>query len=135
MQCYEGMPCCNRYRDAAGLSCDLGQQVACATHELIRLARDAEAGVPRFHRVLLQTFPDNADWLVKAAQHAGTLDVFIHDAALHCAALATKTARHDFRSRIAGYLNAEQIERFTGLMSAEWARLRNVGNINNGSPK
>lgn len=124
MQCHKGMFCCNRFREAAGLSCGLGQQMACAQHELIRLAEHATAGVSRFHRTLLDTFPDNPDWVVMAAVRAGTLDVFIRDSALHCAALSTKTIRNEFRARIAGYLSADQIDQFVQLMSAEWSRLR-----------
>lgn len=122
----EDMGCCNPYREQAGLVCDVGCQIACAQHELKRLAEHAPAAVPAFLRTLFIAFPHNTDWLLRAAQWANVTDDFIDQAARFCATLSTHTEREQFRARIFGYLCAQQIAQFNEKGAAEWARLRNL---------
>ncbi|MFL9883102.1 hypothetical protein PQR66_08700 [Paraburkholderia agricolaris] len=119
-----GMTCCNPYREQVGLSCDYGWQLLCGTNELARLAEHAPDSVPQFVTILLQAFPQSADFIASHAVRVGQTDSFVSRAALYCAALQTKTERNAFRSQIGGYLNAEKLARFDQLMSAEWSRLR-----------
>ena len=117
-----GVPCCNQFRASAGLCCDLDRQLECASNELARLAMHAPARVPNFLLTLLPIFP--ADMLLVRARQAGHLEDFVSAAATYCAALRTQTERRLFYGFIAGYLSAEQNERFKALHDAEWRRLR-----------
>lgn len=132
-----GMACCNRHRIDIGLTCSIEQQLTCAASALKWQAANTPETVPRLARDLLSTFPAHTPYLRLVAREADVLDVFVDEAALQCAALATKTERQAYRAALAGTLNsaaysdsltaafsADQLARFDTLMSAEWHRLR-----------
>ena len=132
-----GMACCNRYRTGIGLTCSIEQQLTCAASALKWQSANSPETVQRLVRDLLSTFPAHAAYLRLAAREAEALDVFVDEAALHCAALPTKTERQAYRAALVGTLDspayseplttalsADQITRFDTLMAAEWHRLR-----------
>lgn len=124
MRFCSGMACCNPYREQVGLSCGYGWQVTCGLNELKRLALHAPGSVPRFIVTLLAAFPVSAGDIASTAHVAGISEPFVSAAALHCAALSTKTERRAFREQIAGYLSADHLAHFDNVMAAEWSRLR-----------
>lgn len=122
MQFGDGLVCCNKYRAKAGLCCDLDAQLECASIESARLAAHAPDRLHHFLTTLLPVFPP--DVLLVQARQGGYIDTFISSAACFCAAYRTKDERRAFFNYLAGYLSAEQTERFKTLHTAEWERLR-----------
>lgn len=122
MRFEHGMACCNRFRERAGLCCDLDRQLECASIELGRLARCAPEGVQPFLLTLLPIFPP--DMVLVRARGVGHFDDFIKAAARHCAALRTLTERRLFADFIAGHISPGQLDTFKRLHEAEWRRLR-----------
>jgi hypothetical protein len=118
------MSCCNPHREHVGLSCDVNQQIACGTSALQWMADRNPDLVPQFLASLINAFPDNLALIRQAALRAAVVPLFIERAAVNCAALRTKTERHDFRRQLEGGLSPADLERFDQLMSAEWRRLR-----------
>jgi hypothetical protein len=118
------MSCCNPHRERIELSCDVNQQLACGMSYLQWIADSDPAQVSHFLASLINTFPSNLALIREAALRAAVVPVFVQRAALICAALATKTERHDFRRQLEGGLAPADLDRFDQLMSAEWRRLR-----------
>lgn len=123
MQFGPGFVCCNKYRAKAGLCCDLDAQLECAAIECARLATHAQDRLHHFLTTLLPVFPPNV--LFVQARQGGYIETFIAAAACHCATYRSLDERRAFFNFLAGYLNAEQSERFKSLHTSEWKRLRN----------
>lgn len=132
-----GMACCNPQRLRVGLQCDVEHQLTCAASALKWRAEYRPAELPQLVRSVLAAFPEHLSYLRLIAREAGVLDVFVEQAALLCAALATKVERQAYRAALIGEygshahearltsgLSHEQIATFDTLMSAEWHRLR-----------
>ncbi len=132
-----GMVCCNSNRLRIGLACAVEQQLSCAASALKWRAEYRPTELPRLMRSVLLAFPDHLSYLRVIAREAQALDVFVGQAALLCAALATKAERqayraaligahasHAYEARLTSGLSDEQIATFDALMSAEWHRLR-----------
>jgi len=118
------MSCCNPHRERVELSCDVNQQLACGMSALQWMADRNPDHVPQFLASLINTFPDNVALIRQAALRAVVIPEFVERAAVICAALKTKTGRHDFRRQLESGLAPADLERFDQLMSAEWRRLR-----------
>nr|WP_168793013.1 hypothetical protein [Paraburkholderia aromaticivorans] len=118
------MSCCNPHRERVELSCDVNQQLACGMSALQWIADRDPDQVPQFLAALINTFSSNLALIRQAALRAAVVPVFVQRAALICAALPTKTERHDFRRQLEGGLSPADLERFDQLMSTEWRRLR-----------
>ncbi|MFM0315975.1 hypothetical protein PQR36_13885 [Paraburkholderia nemoris] len=118
------MSCCNPHRERVELSCDVNQQLACGRSALQWMADRNPDLVPQFLASLINTFLDHLALIREAALWAAVIPVFVERAALICAALKTKTERHDFRRQLESGLAPADLERFDQLMSAEWRRLR-----------
>lgn len=118
------MSCCNPHRERVELSCDVNQQLACGTSALQWIADRDPDRVSQFLASLINTFPNNLALIRQATLRAAVVPVFVQRAALSCAALPTKTERHDFRRQLEGGLSPADLERFDQLMSTEWRRLR-----------
>lgn len=119
-----GMSCCNPHRERVDLSCDVNQQLACGMSALQWMADRNPDQVSQFLASLIHTFPDNLALIRQAALRAAVVPLFVERTALICAALPTKTERHDFRRQLESGLSPVDLERFDRLMSAEWRRLR-----------
>ncbi|NYH13444.1 hypothetical protein [Paraburkholderia bryophila] len=102
----------------------MNQQLACGTSALQWFADRNPGETSQFIASLIKTFPGNLALIRQAALRAAVVPLFIERAALICAALQTKTERHDFRRQLEGGLASVDLERFDQLMSAEWCRLR-----------
>lgn len=134
---YGGMTCCNRHRVQLGLACDVDHQLACAASAMKWTAANRPACLPDLVRDVVSAFPARLAYLRVIAREAEALDVFIEQAALLCASLATKTERQAYRAALTGTyesqaheaglasgLSSDQIATFDTLMSAQWHRLR-----------
>ncbi|ALP62385.1 hypothetical protein AN416_07080 [Paraburkholderia caribensis] len=119
-----GMSCCNPQRERIELSCDIDQQLACGMSRLQWIADSDPERISHFLASLINTFPSNLALIRQAALRAAVVPLFVTQAALICAALATKAERHDFRRQLEGGLASADLERFDQLMAAEWRRLR-----------
>jgi hypothetical protein len=124
MQFYRDMSCCNPHRERIGLACDLNQQITCAVSRLLWTSEHAPDGVLRILVSLIRTFPQNLALVRDACVRARLLPEFIERAAMECAALGTKTERHEYRAQFSAGLGAADLQRFDDLMTAEWKRLR-----------
>ncbi|WP_408495635.1 hypothetical protein [Paraburkholderia xenovorans] len=102
----------------------MNQQIACGTSALRWMADRNPELVPQFLTSLINTFPENIALIRQAALHAAVVPLFVERSAVACAALKTKTERHEFRRQLKGGLARADLERFDQLMSAEWRRLR-----------
>jgi hypothetical protein len=119
-----GMSCCKPHREQVGLSCDVNQQIACGTSALQWTADRNPELVPQSLASLINTFPNNLALIRQAALRSAVIPVFVERAAVICAALKTKTERHDFRRQLASGFSPADLEHFDQLMSAEWRHLR-----------
>ncbi|MGN7985157.1 hypothetical protein [Burkholderia sp. 22313] len=122
MRFSNGMQCCNPYREQAGLSCDYGNQLCCASSALERMASTMPSGVPRLINTLLDTFPASAGYVMQHALRYADQTVAISVAAKYCASLATRSDRVAFKDQIAGYLSGEQLDQFEQSTLAEFHR-------------
>lgn len=133
----DGMTCCNRQRVQLGLACDADHQMVCAASAIKWQAANHPEGLAALIRDIVSAFPGQLAYVRLIAREAEALDVFIEQAALLCAALATKTDRQAFRSALVGTcgsqayesgltcgLSNDQLATFDTLMSAQWHRLR-----------
>jgi hypothetical protein len=118
------MSCCNPHRERVELSCDVNQQLACGMSALQWMADRDPDHTPQFLASLINTFPSDLALIRQAALRAAVVPLFVERSAQACAALKTKTERHDFRRQLEGGLAPADLERFDQLMSTEWRRLR-----------
>jgi hypothetical protein len=118
------MSCCKPDRERVGLSCEVNQQLACGMCALQWVADRNPEYTPQFLTALINTFPRDLALVREAALRAAVVPIFIQRAAPSCAALSTKTERHEFRQQLEGGLASADLERFDQLMTAEWRRLR-----------
>jgi hypothetical protein len=118
------MSCCKPDRERVGLSCEVNQQLACGKCALQWHADRNPDYTPQFLTALINTFPRDLALVREAALRAAVIPIFVQRAAPVCAALPTKTERHDFRRQLEGGLAPDDLERFDQLMSTEWHRLR-----------
>ncbi|KWC82750.1 hypothetical protein [Burkholderia cepacia] len=123
-----GMQCCNPYREQAGLSCDYGNQLCCASSAIERMANGMPSGVPRLINTLLDTFPASVGYVIQHALRYADPAVAIDVAAKYCATLPARADRLAFKDQIAGYLNGEQLEQFEKTTVAEFQRRKTSTN-------
>ncbi|MEY1592672.1 hypothetical protein AB3K92_28040 [Burkholderia sp. Bmkn7] len=128
MRFCSGMQCCNPYREQAGLSCDYGNQLCCASSALERMATAMPSGVPRLINTLLDTFPASAGYVIQHALRYADPSVAIDTAAKYCASLPTRADRLAFKDQIAGFLGSEQLEQFETSTLAEFHRRKATTN-------
>lgn len=128
MRFIPGMQCCNVYREQAGLSCDYGNQLCCASSAIERMANGMPSGVPRLINTLLDTFPASAGYVIQHALRYADPAVAIDVAAKYCATLPTRADRLAFKDQIAGYLSGEQLEQFEKTTVAEFERRKTSTN-------
>ncbi|WP_186137355.1 hypothetical protein [Burkholderia gladioli] len=117
-----GMQCCNQFREKAELSCSYGNQLACASGAIERMAAGMPAGVPRLLNHLLDTFPLSAGYIIEHAIRYADPDIAIDVAAKYCSTLPTKPERIAFKDQIAGFLSGPQMSAFEQTTRDEFAR-------------
>ncbi|WP_186169803.1 hypothetical protein [Burkholderia gladioli] len=107
-----GMQCCNPFRENARLTCDYGNQLACAAGAIERMAAGQPHGIPLLLNQLLDTFPMSAGYIFEHAIRFADPDVVIDVAAKYCSTLPTKPERIAFKDQIAGFMSAPQMATF-----------------------
>ncbi|QTB80408.1 hypothetical protein J3L14_05875 [Burkholderia pseudomallei] len=122
MRFSNGMQCCNPFRVEAGLSCDYGNQLCCASNALERMATNMPSGVPRLINTLLDTFPASAGYVMQHALRYADPIVAIDVASKYCASLPARAERLAFKDQIAGFLSGEQLAHFERSTRAEFDR-------------
>ncbi|QIX18354.1 hypothetical protein [Burkholderia multivorans] len=122
MRFIPGMQCCNVYREQAGLSCDYGNQLCCASSALERMANRMPSGIPRLLNTLFDTFPASAGYVMQHALRYADPAVALDVAAKYCASMQSRADRLAFKDQIAGYLNAVQLAKFEEHTLAEFHR-------------
>ncbi|RQR37840.1 hypothetical protein [Burkholderia sp. Bp9142] len=122
MRFAEGMACCNPYREQAGLSCDYGNQLCCASSAIERMAIGMPSGIPRLLNMLFDTFPASAGYVMQHALRYADPAVALDVAAKYCASMQSRADRVAFKDQVAGYLSAEQLATFEERTLAEFHR-------------